>query len=118
MAFGTRRGPSIQSCSKPKDSTDVVLEIEGYNATYLEPSVPLSQKSLKTLQGRCFGTGFKDDGSDDEPSETTAGATNVAKETGTPTGTSTGTATPNAAYSRGVSGMIGLSFFALVLGFL
>ncbi|KAK6522991.1 hypothetical protein TWF281_002415 [Arthrobotrys megalospora] len=101
----------------PKDSTDVILELEGYNATLLEPSVPLSEKNTRTLQGRCFGAGFKDDGSEDEPSETTAGATNVAKETGTPTGTSTGTSTPNAAYSNSVSGMIGLSFFALVLGF-
>ncbi|KAK6345807.1 hypothetical protein TWF730_010150 [Orbilia blumenaviensis] len=94
------------ACCPP--NSDIIIEVEAQNATFLEPSVPLEDKYQTIVTGRCVGAGFSESSS---PSPSSSGT-----PTGTPTGESTGTTSPNSASSN-VPVMLGLSFLALVLGF-
>ncbi|KAK6506548.1 hypothetical protein TWF506_011454 [Arthrobotrys conoides] len=100
------------ACCPP--GSDIIVEVEPQNATFLEPDVPLKDKYTLIINGRCVGAGFSDSASSPSPTDTDR----EGKETGTPTtGTpSTGSPTPNSASSITVSAVFGLTFFALALG--
>ncbi|EGX47187.1 hypothetical protein TWF173_003107 [Orbilia oligospora] len=97
------------ACCPP--GSDIIIEVEAQNATFLEPSVPLKDKYTEIINGRCVGAGFSDSASSPSPSGTEGG------ETSTPTGASgTSSPTPNSASSITVSAVFGLTFLALAWG--
>ncbi|EPS39712.1 hypothetical protein H072_6492 [Dactylellina haptotyla CBS 200.50] len=95
-------GPTRFGCCPP--GSDAVVEIAAQNATFLESSVPLSEKGQTMIEYWCVAAGFQESAStptSPSGSQTTTGATGTAESK------------PNSASINGVSAVLGFSILAI-----